>query len=95
MSEIDVAHIAKLARLQLTQQEQDELAGELGQILSHVAQIQALDLEAVEPTASPIAQGLILREDVVQSSLTREEALANAPDPAGEFFRVPPMMEGR
>jgi aspartyl-tRNA(Asn)/glutamyl-tRNA(Gln) amidotransferase subunit C len=84
-----VLHVAKLARLKLTDDEVDRMAGELSKILEHVETMSRLDLEGVEPTSHVVDLTNVLREDVPRPGLDRETALAQAPDAADGGFRVP------
>jgi aspartyl-tRNA(Asn)/glutamyl-tRNA(Gln) amidotransferase subunit C len=84
-----VLHVAKLARLKLTDDEVEKMTGELSQILEHVERMEALDLDGVEPTSHVVALENVLRKDVPRESLPRERALEQAPDSTGEGFRVP------
>lgn len=84
-----VLHVARLARLELSESEVERMAGELSGILEHVDRISALDLEAVEPTSHVVALENVLRPDEPEPSLPRERALEPAPDPADGAFRVP------
>lgn len=84
-----VLHVAKLARLGLSEQEVETMAGELSGILEHVDRIAALDLDDVEPTTHVVALENVLRPDVPHESLDNEAALAQAPDPVDGAFRVP------
>ena len=84
-----VLHVAKLARLELSDDEVDQMATELSGILEHVDRISELDLEGVEPTSHVVALENVLRADEPTPSLEREAALASAPDPADGAFRVP------
>jgi len=84
-----VLHVAKLARLRLADDEVARMTGELSKILGHVEQMEALDLNGVEPTSHVVALENVLREDVPRDSLPRERALEGAPNAAGEGFRVP------
>lgn len=84
-----VLHVAKLARLKLTDDEVEKMTGELSKILEHVERMEALDLEGVEPTSHVVALENVLREDVPRPSLPRERALEQAPDATGDGFRVP------
>ena len=81
--------MAKLARLGLTEDEVERMAGELSGILEHVDRIAELDLEDVEPTSHVVELENVLRSDEPHESLDRGVALAQAPDPAGGAFRVP------
>jgi aspartyl-tRNA(Asn)/glutamyl-tRNA(Gln) amidotransferase subunit C len=84
-----VLHVAKLARLKLTDEEVEQMSQELSNILEHVERIGELDLEGVEPTSHVIDVENVLRPDEPRPSLPRERALANAPDATDEGFRVP------
>lgn len=93
MASIDreqIVHVARLARLALTEEEAERLGAELGEILAAVAKVSELDLTGVEPTAHPLDLVNIWAEDVPRPSLTPDDALANAPEREGGFFRVPP-----
>ncbi len=90
-----VLHVAKLARLGLSEAEVETMAGELSGILEHVDRIAELDLDGVEPTSHVVELENVLRADVPHQSLERDVALAQAPDPEGGAFRVPsPQAEG-
>jgi aspartyl-tRNA(Asn)/glutamyl-tRNA(Gln) amidotransferase subunit C len=84
-----VLHVARLARLRLTEEEVERMAGELSGILEHVDRISELDLEDVEPTTHVIALENVLRPDEPRPSWSQEEVLERAPDPASGSFRVP------
>jgi aspartyl-tRNA(Asn)/glutamyl-tRNA(Gln) amidotransferase subunit C len=84
-----VLHVAKLARLQLTEPEVEKMATELSGILEHVEHINELDLDGVEPTSHVIALQNVLRPDEPRPSWDRDEVLESAPDPAAGAFRVP------
>jgi aspartyl-tRNA(Asn)/glutamyl-tRNA(Gln) amidotransferase subunit C len=84
-----VLHIARLARLRLTDDEVDRMAVELSGILEHVEMIGELDLADVEPTSHVVALENVTRPDEPQPSLDRDAALAGAPDSAAGSFRVP------
>jgi aspartyl-tRNA(Asn)/glutamyl-tRNA(Gln) amidotransferase subunit C len=84
-----VLHVAKLARLKLTDDEVEKMTGELSQILEHVERMEALDLDGVEPTSHVVALENVLRGDVPRACLPRERALEQAPDATDEGFRVP------
>ena len=91
--EIDIEHVAKLARLALTEDERAALATQLGQILGHAALVGEVAAADVPPTASPIPRVNVLRDDVAEPSLPVEEALRNAPERDGDRFRVPRIAE--
>jgi aspartyl-tRNA(Asn)/glutamyl-tRNA(Gln) amidotransferase subunit C len=84
-----VLHVARLARLKLTDDEIERMAGELSGILEHVDRISELDLDGVEPTSHVIALENVLRPDSPRPSWSRDEVLERAPDPASGSFRVP------
>ncbi len=84
-----VLHVAKLARLGLSDEEVETMVGELSGILEHVDRIAALDLDDVEPTSHVVALENVLRPDVPHESLSPDVALASAPDPDDGAFRVP------
>ena len=84
-----VLHVAKLARLKVTDDEVDRMAEELSKILEHVETMNELDLEGVEPTSHVVDLTNVLREDVPRPCLSREKALEQAPDAADGGFRVP------
>jgi aspartyl-tRNA(Asn)/glutamyl-tRNA(Gln) amidotransferase subunit C len=84
-----VLHVAKLARLRLSEEEVETMVGELSGILEHVDRIGKLDLEGVEPTSHVVALENVLRDDEPRPSLPPEAALASAPEPQEGAFRVP------
>ncbi len=89
ISRDEVAHLARLARLALTDSELDSFVGQLDAILAHVSQIQAVDVTGVEATDNPSKDVNVFRPDVVRPSLTQEQALGAAPKTADERFAVP------
>lgn len=90
----DVAHVARLARLALSAEEQERMARQLGRILEYVDQLRSLDLRDAEPLTHPLADLInVFRDDEVVPGLDRETALANAPDRDGPYFRVPAVLE--
>ena len=84
-----VLHVAKLARLRLSDNEVERMAGELSGILDHVDRIGELDLDGVEPTSHVVELQNVLRPDEPRPSWSREAVLEQAPDPAEGAFRVP------
>ena len=84
-----VLHVARLARLRLTEEEVERMTGELSTILDHIDKITELDLDGVEPTSHVVEVENVLRADEPRPSLPRERALEQAPDADGEGFRVP------
>ncbi|SOX52958.1 Asp-tRNA(Asn)/Glu-tRNA(Gln) amidotransferase subunit GatC, partial [Mycobacterium ahvazicum] len=96
ISRDEVAHLARLARLALTDTELDSYAGQLDAILTHVSQIQAVDVTGVEPTDNPLKDVLKdatgTRPDETRPSLTQQEALAAAPAAVDGRFAVPQIL---
>jgi aspartyl-tRNA(Asn)/glutamyl-tRNA(Gln) amidotransferase subunit C len=88
----DVAHVAKLARLTLSDAELDQFTEQLSQILEHAKDMESLDLEGVEPTAHPFGLINVVRTDEIRASLNRDEVLAMAPDTEDGRFAVPRIM---
>jgi aspartyl-tRNA(Asn)/glutamyl-tRNA(Gln) amidotransferase subunit C len=86
----EVLHVARLARLELTDDEVERFTEQLSAILEAVAKVSELDLSDVEPTAHPLDVVNVWAEDEPRPSLPVDEALANAPDREGGFFKVPP-----
>lgn len=84
-----VLHVARLARLRLTDEEVERMSGELSGVLEHVDRITRLDLDGVEPTAHVVELTNVLRDDRQRPSLDREAALANAPERLSDSFKVP------
>jgi aspartyl-tRNA(Asn)/glutamyl-tRNA(Gln) amidotransferase subunit C len=84
-----VLHVAKLARLRLSDDEVEQMAGELSGILDHVDRISGLDLNDVEPTSHVVDLENVLRPDEPRPSWPREAVLEQAPDPADGAFRAP------
>jgi aspartyl-tRNA(Asn)/glutamyl-tRNA(Gln) amidotransferase subunit C len=84
-----VLHVARLARLELTDGEVERMVGELGSVLEHIETIAELDLEGVPPTTHVVEVANALRADEPRPSLSREQALAGAPAVADEGFAVP------
>lgn len=88
----DVEHVARLARLALTDEEVEELTGQLAHILEHAARVSAVDTTDVAPTAHPLPLVNVFRPDEVRPSLDRDEVLAAAPAVEDGRFRVPPVL---
>jgi aspartyl-tRNA(Asn)/glutamyl-tRNA(Gln) amidotransferase subunit C len=89
LTRADVEHVARLARLALTDAEIDALTNDLGAILDHAAQVSALDTAGVPPTSHPLPLVNVLRPDVARPGLPRSEVLAAAPAAEDDRFRVP------
>jgi len=92
ISRDDVAHVARLARLELTDPELDTYTTQLAAILDHAADVEALDVAGVAPTSHPYPLRNVLRVDEVRPSIDREEVLAQAPDVEDGRFRVPTIL---
>jgi aspartyl-tRNA(Asn)/glutamyl-tRNA(Gln) amidotransferase subunit C len=89
ISRDEVVHLARLARLALSDEELDSYVGQLDAILGHVSQIQEVDATGVDPTGNPLKDVNIFRPDDVEPCLTQEEALAEAPKAVDGRFAVP------
>ncbi len=92
LSRDDVLHMARLARLDLSQEEVDHYTDQLAAVLDHAADVAALDTSGVPPTAHPLPLENVLRDDVVEPSLDRDEVLAEAPAAEDGRFKVPPIL---
>jgi aspartyl-tRNA(Asn)/glutamyl-tRNA(Gln) amidotransferase subunit C len=92
ISRDEVAHVARLARLQLTDDELDTFTGQLAAVLEHAADVEALDVHDVPPTSHPFELTNVLRADEPTATLDRDEVLAAAPDTEGGRFKVPPIL---
>lgn len=88
----DVRRVAALARLKFTEDELDAFAVEMNSILAFFSQLADADTKSVEPVFRVLRRSNVFREDVVSGMLSRDEALANAPDRAGDSFRVPAVL---
>jgi aspartyl-tRNA(Asn)/glutamyl-tRNA(Gln) amidotransferase subunit C len=93
LTRADVEHVAQLARLELTEDEIQGFAEQLGVILDHAAEVAALDTRDVEPTAHPLPLVNVLRADVPRPGLARDEVLAMAPAAEDGRFRVPRILD--
>ena len=91
----EVEHVAKLARLELSEDEKGTFTRQLSAILTYMDQLKTLDTSDVEPTMTVLPTENVLRDDEVRPSLPQERALANAPEQADGFFRVPRILEDR
>lgn len=88
-----VEHVATLARLDLSDEEVERLQKEMGRILEHADKLQEVNTDDIQGTSHVIPMTNVYREDEVGQSLTPEEVVANAPDAAEEFFKVPRIVE--
>lgn len=93
ISRADVEHVARLARLGLTDDEIDRMQGQLNRILDAIGQLQSVDTSAVGPTAQVIALENVMRPDEPRPPMARDAALANAPLREGDHLRVPVVLE--
>ena len=91
--EIDIAKVARLARIALTDEELERYGAQLSNILEHAEQVQALPTEGVEPTSHPLPMVNAFRPDVVTGSLSRDEILDQAPAAEDGYFRVPRILD--
>ncbi|MEI6205300.1 MAG: Asp-tRNA(Asn)/Glu-tRNA(Gln) amidotransferase subunit GatC [Desulfuromonadales bacterium] len=89
----DVEHVARLARLELTDGEKNLFAGQMDAIIGYVEKIRELDTEGVIPTSHAVPMENAFREDVVRSSIGVEQALGNAPQRVDTFYKVPKVIE--
>ncbi len=92
ISRDDVAHVAWLARLRLTEEELERFTSQLADVLDHAADVEALDLDDVAATSHPYPLVNVMRADVLEPGLDRSEVLAQAPDTEDGLFRVPPVL---
>ncbi len=92
LSHQEVERVSLLARLRLSDEELETMTAQLGQVVQYVAQLSELDTEDVTPMAHAIEVSNVFREDRLQPSLDRAEALANAPQHDGQFYLVPAVL---
>ena len=93
LDEAAVRHVARLARLKITDAEAALFASQLSKVLEYVEQLNEVDTRNVPPTAHALPVSNVFREDVVRSSWTPDQALHNAPDCHDDFFRVPKVLD--
>ena len=91
--EMDLSRVVKLARIDLTPEEEQRLAPQLGEVLQYVEKLKELDVVGVEPTAHAVPLSNVLREDEPRESLSQEAALSNAPKSTNGLFVVPKIVE--
>lgn len=91
--DIDIAKVARLARIALSPEELAHYGAQLGAILDHAERVQALPTEDVEPTSHPLPMVNAFRPDEIEECLPREEVLAAAPDAEDGYFRVPKILD--
>ena len=92
ISRDDVAHVAYLARLELTPDELELYTAQLAAVLDHAADVEALDVGDVEPTMHPYPLCNVMRDDEIRPTVDRDEVLAEAPSAESGRFRVPPIL---
>ncbi|MBA3060999.1 MAG: Asp-tRNA(Asn)/Glu-tRNA(Gln) amidotransferase subunit GatC [Nitrospirae bacterium] len=90
---ISVEYISKLARLSVSEEEKETFSTQLNSILSYMEKLNELDTKDVEPTSHVVSLSNVMRDDVQRDSISREDALANAPDRTDKFYRVPKIIE--
>lgn len=90
---IDVAYVAHLARMHLTDAEKEKISAQLKDILAYVAKLNELDVSYVQPTAHPTPLSNVFRKDEIRPSIDPAKVLANAPDEARGLFIVPKIVE--
>ncbi|MDO8746506.1 MAG: Asp-tRNA(Asn)/Glu-tRNA(Gln) amidotransferase subunit GatC [Thermodesulfovibrionales bacterium] len=90
---ISVEYISKLARLSVSEKEREAFSAQLQGILSYMEKLNELDTKDVEPTSHVVSLSNVMRDDVQRDSISREDALANAPDHTDKFYRVPRIIE--
>ncbi len=93
MSDFDVKYVANLARLSLTEEEEQKLGAQLDSILGYIEKLKEVDVSNVEPTAHAFPIVNVWRADEIKPGLTNEEALQNAPSKANGLFVVPKIVE--
>ena len=89
----DVEHVARLARLELSNEEKSLFAGQMDAILAYVEKLKELDTDGILPTSHAVPMENAFREDLTQPSMGTDKALANAPQKADGFYRVPKIIE--
>ncbi len=93
ISKDDVLHVARLARLELSDAEIETMRQPLNSILTYIDRLKELDVTDVEPTSHVVPLVNVMRDDTVAPSVPQDEMLRNAPDRVGELFRVPRIIE--
>ena len=92
-SDFNIHYVAHLARLSLTPEEEEKFGAQLIHVLGHMEKLKQVDVELVEPTAHTFPMVNVIRADVVQPSMSHEDAMRNAPEQAGGLFIVPRIVE--
>ncbi|MBI3811129.1 MAG: Asp-tRNA(Asn)/Glu-tRNA(Gln) amidotransferase subunit GatC [Nitrospirae bacterium] len=91
----EVEHVAKLARLAVSEEEKEAFSRQLSEILTYIGKLNELDTSKVEPTSHVLDLSNVFRDDIVSESLPAADVLANAPDRESDHFRVPKIIEER
>jgi aspartyl-tRNA(Asn)/glutamyl-tRNA(Gln) amidotransferase subunit C len=95
LSKEEVEHVAKLARLAVSEAEKESFSRQLSEILSYIGKLNELDTSNIEPTSHVLDLSNVFRDDGVRESLPPSDVLANAPDSENDHFRVPKIIEER
>jgi len=90
---IDIAYISRLARISLTDEESARFSAQFERLFDFIRELQQLDVGKVHPTAQVIPLSNVMRDDALKPCLTQDEALANAPDREGPYFKAPRILE--
>ena len=93
ISKKEIEHIAVLARLSLPEEEKELFGSQLSSILDYMEKLNELDTKGIEPTSHILSLSNVMRDDTPTPSIPKEDALMNAPDHTGKFFRVPKIIE--
>ena len=93
ISKQEVEHVARLARLDLSEQEKEKLTDQLSNILTYVEKLNELDTRGIEPTSHVLDIRNVMRDDAARPGLSQESALANAPERAAGHYKVPKIIE--
>lgn len=93
VSRHDIEHIAKLARIDLNEDEKELFGSQLSSILDYMEKLNELDTSDIEPTSHVLSLQNVMRDDTVRESIPREDALMNAPSHTEKFYRVPKIIE--
>ncbi|MFN3396097.1 MAG: Asp-tRNA(Asn)/Glu-tRNA(Gln) amidotransferase subunit GatC [Thermodesulfovibrionales bacterium] len=90
---IEIGHVALLARLALTEEEERRFGDQLNTILEYIGKLNELDTSEIPPTSHVLEIQNVMREDIVRPSISKEKALSNAPDKTEDFYRVPKIID--
>jgi aspartyl-tRNA(Asn)/glutamyl-tRNA(Gln) amidotransferase subunit C len=93
ISKEEIEHIAVLARLSLPEEEKELFGLQLSSILDYMEKLNELDTKGIEPTSHILSLSNVMRDDTPTPSIPKEDALMNAPDHTGKFYRVPKIIE--